>query len=158
MKNKLSLIIIVSILAFIAMACNASFTTANISSFNFGKNDKAEPPTTSFNAGEKVYAVAVVSNAMSKTKVRFKFENTSNNGIQPMTKDVELEGGGGRAFLELTIPKGGDYKVEASLLDESGKEVDKKAGTFNVKGDAVTNTDKTNDSEDSDKDGDSDNK
>lgn len=158
MKNKLSLIIAVSVLAFIAMACNASFTTANISSFNFGKNDKAEPPTNSFNAGEKVYAVANVSNAMGKNKVRFKFENTSNNGIQPMTKDVDLEGGG-RAYLELTIPKGGDYKVEATLLDESGKEVDKKSGTFNIKGDAVpAASENSKDSDDSDKDKDSDDK
>lgn len=138
MKTKINSIIAIGILIFIAMACNASFTTANISSFNFGKNDKAEPATTSFNQGEKVYAVAIVSNAMSKVKVRFKVESASGGGT-PLTKEVELEGSG-RAFLEITEIAGGDYKAEAILLDESGKEVDKKSGTFSVKGSSSTTT------------------
>ena len=75
MKTKISLIVALSLLAVIISAC--SFTTANISSFNLGKNDTATPPTTTFDVGEKVYAVTVVSNAMGKHKVKFKvtFEN-----------------------------------------------------------------------------------
>ncbi|CAN5437346.1 hypothetical protein BH10ACI1_BH10ACI1_19120 [soil metagenome] len=155
MKKHINSIIAIGVLVFIAMACNASFTTANISSFNFGKNDKAEPATTSFNQGEKIYAVAIVSNAMSKVKVRFKVESTSGGGT-PLTKEVEL-GGSGRAFLEITEIAGGDYKAEATLLDESGKEVDKKTGTFSVKGDSKpTTTEKQNTTTDSDKDKDKD--
>ncbi len=157
MKKHFNSIIAIAILVFIAMACNASFTTANISSFNFGKNDKADPPTTSFSAGEKVYAVAVVSNTSSKHKMKFKFESTSSNGVPPMNKDLDFEGSR-PVFLELTIPKGGEYKVEATLLDESGKEIDKKSGTFTVKGDATTTTEKPKDSSDADKDSDSDDK
>lgn len=157
MKKHFNSIIAIAVLVFIAMACNASFTTANISSFNFGKNDKAEPATTSFNQGEKVYAVAVVSNSMSKTKVRFKVENTKGGGT-PLTKDVDLESSGS-AYLEITNIVGGDYKAEATLLDESGKEIDKKSGTFSVKGDAPTSTtEKPKDSTDADKDKDSDDK
>ncbi len=155
MKKHLSSIIAIVVLVFVAMACNASFTTANISSFNFGKNDKAEPPTTTFNVGEKVYAVAAVSNTSSKHKMRFKFENTSNNGVQPLNKDIDFEGSR-PIFLELTIPVGGEYKVEATLLDETGKELDKKSGTFTVKGDSTSTTEKPKSTSDADKDKDKD--
>lgn len=144
MKSKINLIIALGVLVFIAMACNASFTTANISSFNFGKNDKAEPATTTFNFGEKVYAVAMVSNTSSKHKMRFNFESVSNNGVKPLNKELDFEGSR-PVFLELTIPAGGEYKVEAILFDESGKELDKKSGTFTVKG---GETDKKNSSSD----------
>ena len=150
MKTKINSIIAIAVLIFIAMACNASFTTANISSFNFGKNDKAEPATTTFNEGDKVFAVAAISGVMGKYKVRFKVENTS--GGQPLTKDVEMPGNG-TAYLEITNTAGGEYKAEAALLDESGKEVDKKTGTFSVKGDSkpTTTTEKPKDSDSEDK-------
>lgn len=146
MKTKINSILAICVLVFIALACNASFTTANISSFNFGKNDKAEPATTSFNAGDKVFAVATISGVMGKYKVRFKVESASGGG-QPLTKDVEMPGNG-TAYLEITNTAGGEYKAEAVLLDESGKEVDKKTGTFSVKGDSPTN--KTETKKDSD--------
>jgi hypothetical protein len=154
MKSKINLIISLGVLVFIAMACNASFTTANISSFNFGKNDKAEPATTTFNAGEKIYAVANVSNTSSKTKVRFKVESASGGSQQPLTKEVELPGDG-RAYLEITTAPAGEYKAEAVLLDESGKEIDKKSGTFSVKGGS---TETTKPASESNKDADSEDK
>ncbi len=147
MKSKINLIIAVGVLIFITMACNASFTTANISSFSFGKNDKADPATTTFNFGEKVYAVAIVSNTSSKHKMRFNFESVSGNGVKPLTKELDFEGSR-PVFLELTIPAGGEYKVEATLFDESGKEVDKKSGTFTVKGGETDKKDGTSDSDD----------
>jgi hypothetical protein len=156
MKSKINLILSLCVLVFIAMACNASFTTANISSFNFGKNDKADPATTTFNVGEKVYAVAIVSNTSSKHKMRFNFESVSNNGVKPLTKELDFEGSR-PVFLELTIPAGGDYKVEATLFDESGKEIDKKSGTFNVKGGSTEQTKPATESKsESNKDADSD--
>ena len=149
MKTKINAILAITVLVFIALACNASFTTANISKFDFGKNEKAEPATTSFNEGDKVYAVATLSGVMGKYKVRFKVENTSGGG-QPMTKDVEMPGDG-TAYLEISNVAGGEYKAEAALLDESGKEVDKKSGTFSVKGGSsttkTTTTEKPKDSE-----------
>ncbi len=159
MKSKINLIIAVGLLVFIAMACNASFTTANISSFNFGKNEKAEPPTTTFNTGEKVYAVTVVSNTSSKHKMRFKvfYENVQGKtkGEEAMNKDIDFEGAR-PVYLYFDVPIPGDFKVEATLLDESGKEVDKKSGTFTVKGNPPTTTEKPKSSSDSDKDKDAD--
>lgn len=150
MKTKINAIIAISVLVFIAMACNASFTTANISSLNFGKNDKAEPATSNFSEGDKVFVVAGVSGVMGKYKVRFKVESTSGGGVQPLTKDVDMPGSG-TAYLEIPNVPGGEFKAEAALLDESGKEVDKKSGTFSVKGGSssskTTTTEKPKDSE-----------
>jgi hypothetical protein len=159
MKSKINLIIAVGVLVFIAMACNASFTTANISSFNFGKNDKAEPPTSSFNTGEKVYAVAMVANTSSKHKMRFKvfYENVQGRtkGEEAMNKELDFEGAR-PVFLTFDLPIPGDFKVEATLLDEQGKELDKKSGTFTVKGNPQTATEEPQKSSDSDKDSNSD--
>ena len=160
MKNKINSIIAICTLVFIAMACNASFTTANISSFNIGKNEKAEPPTTTFNVGEKIYVVTVVSNTSSKHKMRFKVfaENATGlkKGEEALTKDIDFEGAR-PVFLYFDAAVPGDFKVEATLLDDQGKELDKKSGTFSIKGSApTTTTEKPKDSSDSDKDKDKD--
>lgn len=156
MKNKMNAIIALGVLVFIAMACNASFTTANISSLNFGKNEKAEPATTSFNVGERVNAVAVVSNSMSKTKVRFKvfFDNVEGKpkGAEAGSTDVDMASSGSALFSFNAIAPG-TYKIDAALLDESGKEVDKKSGTVTVTGSApAATTEKPKDAADADKD------
>ncbi|MBS1798125.1 MAG: hypothetical protein JSS81_30205 [Acidobacteria bacterium] len=160
MRNKFNLIVAVAALVVIGMACNASFTTANISSLKFGKNDKADPETTSFNVGEKVNAVATVSNSMSKTKVKFKvfFENVSgqDKGKEAGATDVDLPSSG-TAIFYFNPNAPGDYKVEATLVDESGKEIDKKSGTVNVKGTAAV-TEPAKVSPDSDKSKDADDK
>ena len=155
MKSKINLIIAIGALVFIALSCSGSFTTANISSFNFGKNEKAEPPTTSFNTGEKVYAVAMVSNTSSKHKMRFKvfYENVQgkNKGEEAMNKEIDFEGAR-PVYLYFDVPMPGDFKVEATLLDDTGKEIDKKSGTFNVKGNPNTATEEPKKSSDSDSD------
>ena len=155
MKSKINLIIAVGALVFIALACNASFTTANISSFNFGKNEKAEPPTTTFNTGDKVYAVTTVSNTSSKHKMRFKvfYENVQGKtkGEEAMNKELDFEGAR-PVYLTFDLPVPGDFKVEATLLDEQGKELDKKSGTFTVKGNPPSDTKKADSDSDKDKD------
>lgn len=147
MKSKINLIFAVSVLILVSLACSGSFTTANIGSFNFGKNEDANPPTTTFNVGEKIFAVANVANTSGKHKLKFKisFENVQGKGKgeEALTKDIDFEGS--RAvFLNFNAPLPGEYKLDAALLDESGKEIDKKSGTVTVKGDApapTTNSD-----------------
>lgn len=149
MKKHFSSIIAIGILVFIAMSCSGSFTTANISSLNFGKNEKAEPPTTTFDVGDRVNAVAVVSNSMSKTKIRFKifFDDVQGKpkGGEAGTTDVDMAGGNA-AFTSFNAVAPGTYKIDATLLDEDGKEIDKKSGTVTVKGSApAAPTESTND-------------
>lgn len=155
MKTKINSLIAVSVLIFIAMACNASFTTANISSFNFGKNDKAEPPTTTFDVGDKVYAVATVSNTSSKHKLKFKV-TPPDKSAAPVEKEFDFTGAAS-VNLYFNAVLAGEWKVDAVLLDEDGKEIDKKSGTITVKGGNTSNststekpkTDSTDASEDS---------
>ena len=155
MKKHLNSIIAIGVLVFIVMACNASFTTANISSFNFGKNDTATPPSTSFDIADKIYAVATVSNTSAKHKMRFKvtYDNVQGKGKgeEALTKDIDFEGAR-PIFLQFTVPAPGDYKVEATLLAEDGKEVDKKSGTVSVKGSAPAAPSAPADSTDTKKD------
>lgn len=156
MKNNINGLIALSAMIFIALACNASFTTAGISSFNIGKDEKANPPITSFNVGEKVYAVANVSGAMGKHKMKFKVTPPTGSNTTPLEKDIDFEGSR-PVYLFFNAPAPGEYKVEAVLVDEQGKEVDKKSNTFSVKGNAPasTTTDKSNsdanDADDEDK-------
>ncbi|HQU86656.1 MAG TPA: hypothetical protein PKY59_26225 [Pyrinomonadaceae bacterium] len=143
MKSKINLIISISILAFVALACSGSFTTANISSFNFGKNDKADPPTTTFDIKDKIYAVATVSNTSSKHKMNFKiiYENVQGKtkGEEAYKQDIEFEGSR-PVFLYFNVPAPGDYKVEATLLGEDGKQIDQKSGSVKVTGSAPAAT------------------
>lgn len=140
MKNKINLLVAVVVLCAIGMACNASFTTANISSFSFGKNDSATPAATSFELGDTIYAVAVVSNTSSKQKIHFKISAANvegkAKGEELFKQDIDFEGAR-PVFLKMSVPAAGEYSVEATLLGEDGKEVDKKSGTFTVKGGAA---------------------
>lgn len=139
MKTKTTLLIALAFLAFTFSAC--SFSTANISELKFGKNDTATPAATSFNVGEKVFAVAVVSNAMGKHKLKFelKYENVTGKakGESAAKTEVNVDGDS-EAFFNFNSPLPGDYSVEAVLVDEQGKELDKKSGTIKITGSAPT--------------------
>jgi hypothetical protein len=154
MKKHFNSIIAISFLVFIAMACNASFTTANISSLNFGKNDKADPPATTFDIADKIYAVTIVSNTSSKHKMKFKvtYDNVQGKGKgeEFATKDIDFEGAR-PVFLFFNVPLPGDYKIDATLVAEDGKEIDKKSGTITVKGSAPAPQTSTETKKDDDK-------
>lgn len=141
MRTKTFSIIALALLALTFSACSFSFSTANISSFNFGKNESATPPATIFNVGEKIYAVAAVSNAMGKYKMKFNltYDNVpgKSKGETIGTRDIDFDGSSSVTF-NFSSPLPGDYKVEATLLDEEGKEIGKKSGTVTVKGSAPT--------------------
>ena len=139
MKTKTTLVTVLAFLAFTFSAC--SFSTANISELKFGKNDTATPAATSFNVGEKIFAVANVSNAMGKHKVKFnmKYENVAGKGKGESFGKPELEvDGDSEAFVNFNSNLPGDYSVEAVLVDEQGKELGKKSGTIKITGSAPT--------------------
>lgn len=135
MKTKTLLVMTLAFLAFTFSAC--SFSTANISSLNFGKNDTAKPAVTSFNTGEKVYAVAVVSNSIGKHKLKFnlKTDNVSGKAKGEVAAKTEVNvDGDSEAFFSFNVDFPGEYSVEAALVDDQGKEISKKSGTFKVAG------------------------
>jgi hypothetical protein len=160
MKTKINLIVALASLAFAFSAC--SFSTANISELKFGKNETANPAATSFNVGEKIFAVAVVSNSMGKHKVKFnlKYENVAGKGKGESFGKPELEvDGDSQAYVNFNSNLPGDYSVEAVLVDEQGKELSKKSGTIKITGSApVSPAAAKTDDADSDSDGKSDDK
>jgi hypothetical protein len=130
---KFRIVLMTAVIAvFLAPACSVSFTTANISSFSFGKNEKAEPATTSFNTGEQVFAVTNVANAMGKYKMKYRITPPGGSAVD---KDLDFEGSRSINY-NFTPSVPGEYKFEVSLMDESGKEIDKKSGSITVKGEA----------------------
>lgn len=145
MRNNLAILAVVFVI-FAGLACSGSFTTANISELKFGKNNKGEPATTTFNTGEDIYAIAIVSNAMdSKYKLNWKitYENVKGKGkgeeVGTNTADFE---GSKLLWQSFSSPLPGEYKVVATLTDADGKQIDTKSGTLTIKGESATSDDK----------------
>jgi hypothetical protein len=156
MKKNTTAILAMGILVIVAAACSGSFTTANISKLEFGKNETAQPAATSFDINDKMYAVATVSNTSEKLKMAFKVtaENVTGaaKGQEVISKSIDFEGAR-PIWLQFTVNKPGEFRVETVLSDESGKEIDKKSGTITVTGSAAppaATTDKKDDDEDDD--------
>lgn len=139
MKNSISIVAVAMVLL-VGLACSGNFTTANISELKFGTNNKAEPASTAFNTGESIYALAVVSNAPDKKyllKWRITYDDVKGKGkgeeVGANTVDFE---GSKQLWQSFSTPLPGVYKVEATLSDEDGKQIDTKSGTLTVKGEA----------------------
>lgn len=148
MKRQIGAICSLSILIVLAIACNGSFTTANISALKFGRNDRAEPAETTFKTGEDIYALAVVSNAGGKYKLNWKFTYEDvpgkEKGEEIGTKTVDFEGSK-QLWQQFSSPLPGEYKAVATLTDEAGKEIDKKEGLVTITGSAPSSSNKKGD-------------
>ncbi|MBD0326258.1 MAG: hypothetical protein ICV68_07500 [Pyrinomonadaceae bacterium] len=125
------------------LACKFSFSTANLSSLKISKDKSGSPETSSFNSSDTVYAVADVSNAPGKTKLkaRLLYDNvagqTSGALVPGAETTIDLPGSGTGTFT-LTPPAGGwpngSYKLEVNMLNEDNEQKDQKTGTFTVSG------------------------
>ena len=139
MKKHVTAIIAIGLLVVVGAACSGSFSTANISELKFGKNNKADPAATSFNTGEDIFAVATVSNASGKYKLTWKvtYDDVPGKGkgeeIGTNSRDFE---GSSVLWQTFSSPLPGQYKVEATLADDTGKQIDSKSGMVSVKGSA----------------------
>lgn len=154
MRRQFGAVIAVGVLAFIALACSGSFTTANISKLEFGKNDTATPASTTFDVSDKIYAVATVSNTSEKLKMEFNVtvENVSGaaKGKEVLKKSIDFEGAR-PIWLQFSVNAPGDYKVEATMTDDTGKKIDSKSGTVSVKGSAAPPPSETKSDDNDDK-------
>ena len=153
MKNNINFLIAVSLLALVSLACNASYTTANLSDLKFGKNEKANPASTSFKPADKIFVVSEVNNTSSKHTVKFRllFDDVKGQkaGAPIPGAEATVEApGSSDVHFNVAIPGGfppGTYRAEAVLLDEDGKkEIDRKEGTFMIAGGAAKNTNSEN--------------
>jgi hypothetical protein len=142
MTNKINSIIALGILILVSMACNFSFSTANLSDLKFGKDKDASAPTTTFKPEDEIYAVTAVNNTSGKNKVTFRllFDEVegAKSGALAYKVEKELEVDGSRPlWLNFSVPGGmvpGTYKVEAVLTGEDGKQHDRKVSSFTVAG------------------------
>ncbi len=149
MQNKINSIIALGALLLASLAC--SFSTANLSEIQFDKDKSASSPKTKFNPEDEVFAITSVNNAGGANKVKFRLLFDDVEGAKSGTvaykveKELKTEGSQ-KIWLNFGVPNGfvpGSYKVEAVLTDESGKELDRKTGTFTVGGGSSTKTTKT---------------
>jgi hypothetical protein len=137
-KNRIKAAMALALLFALVVACNMS--TANLSSVKLGKDKTASQESSTFGADETVYAVAVVSNAPGKVKVKgaLAFEDVEGQKPGPipgLEKTLDLDGNGTATYTFTPPPSGwpkGKFKVEVTLMDESGAQKDQKSATFSV--------------------------
>jgi hypothetical protein len=130
----------VGIVLVAALACKFSASTANISALKLSKDKSASAETSTFEANDTVYAVATISNAPGKVKVkgRLSFEDVAGQQPGPipgLETTLDLAGSGTATFNFTPPPDGwpkGKYKVEVMLLTEEGEQKDQKSATFTV--------------------------
>lgn len=141
MRNKRwDLALGLGLLIFVGLACNFSASTANLSGLKLGKDEKVSAETSSFAAGDTVYAVATVSNAPGAVKVTGRLvidsvEGEASGPVPGLEKTLELPGSTTATFTFSPPPSGwpkGKYKVEVVMLNENGEQKDQKSADFSV--------------------------
>lgn len=95
-KNRSKLLYASIILLLITMACEFSFSSANISDVFMSKDENGTSPTTVFGSNDVFYCIVETSNAPSSTKVKVEWyaDNVDHEDIAPNTllDTYELEG------------------------------------------------------------------
>lgn len=137
-KNRIKTALALGLLIALVVACNMS--TVKLSSLKLGKDKTASQEASTFGPDETVYAVAVVANAPGKVKVKgaLAFEDVEGQKPGPipgLEKTLDLDGSGTATYTFTPPPSGwpkGKFKVEVTLMDESGAQKDQKSATFSV--------------------------
>lgn len=139
-RNVLSLGAIMLAVAAIA-AC--SFTTAHISSLVLSKDKAGTQETSNFGLKDPIFAKATVSNVPSKVTLKWrliteKVEGQPDNApVSALDRSFELPGDGTSTY-DLSAPDAGwppgKYRIELSMLVESGEQKDQKTASFTISG------------------------
>jgi len=119
----------------LALACKFSASTANISGLKIGKDKSVTTETSTFGPNDTVYAVATISNSISKVKVKGRLVAEDAPGEKGPEDTVELPSSGTATFTFTPPAAGfppGKYKIEVIMMDENGEQKDTKSGTFSV--------------------------
>lgn len=141
--TRLNPLLGLGLLLAVALACNFSASTANISSLKIGKDEKATTETSTFSSKDTVYIAATLSNTSDKWKMRCRlyFDDVQGQKNGEMVPDSEqvLELPGARdAYYKYSWGGAGwppgKYKVEVVIINEQGEEKDKKNGSFTISG------------------------
>lgn len=138
--NKWNLALCLGILLATMLACNFSASTANLSSLKIGKDKSVTSEASTFASSDTIYAVAEVSNAPGKTKVKGRLvivdvEGQPKGPAAGLENTVELPGSGTATFTFTPTERGwpaGKYKIETLMLNEAGEQKDEKSANFTV--------------------------
>jgi len=140
-KSKWDSILALGLLVAVVLACSA--TTANISSLKVTNDEEGKNETKSFKPGDKIYAIAQISNNGGKVQAKFRVlyddvaGEKSGTLVQGAEKTLDVEGNRPAVFWITLPPAGfgnGRYIVEVNMLTESGEQKDQKTATFDVAG------------------------
>jgi len=139
-RNTLVLFIASGFLLAVVLACNFSATTANISSIKIGKDRNVNQEAATFAPSDPIYVVAAISNAPGKVKVKGQMIVESAEGLSAgpfpnLEKTLDLDGSGTATYSFTPPPSGwpaGKYKVEVTMMDDSGAQKDQKTVSFSV--------------------------
>jgi hypothetical protein len=130
-----AVVTIAAVLALSLSACQASFSTANISSAKLATGPAGENPTTTFAPNQTFYYVVDLANAPDDTRVRsvWSVDDVPNSGVEPghVIDEASVETGSNQLHFDLA-PDGtwlpGTYKVEL-YLDEGKEPVESAVAT-----------------------------
>lgn len=137
-RPKSNMIICGGMLLAILIAC--SYSTANLSSLKVGKDKAVSSESSSFSPNDTIYAVGTVANAPGAVKVKGLLAFDDVEGEKPgpipgLEKTLDLPGSG-TATYSFTPPASGwpkgKYKIEVTVMDDSGAQKDQKTTTFSV--------------------------
>ena len=119
----------------LAVACKFSASTANISSLKLGKDKDASTEASTFAPSDTVYAVATISNAPGKVKVKGRLIPEDDPSVKGPETTLDLAGSGTATFTFTPPASGfpaGKYKIEVTLMNEDGEQKEQKSASFTV--------------------------
>jgi hypothetical protein len=155
-KNLSGLAIVAIVLFTAAFACNVS--TANLSLKTLKEKDGAE--TTTYKAGDTIYANGTVANSPGKTTVRMYLTVEDAPGMKKgemipnseVKLDLAADGVAKYNYPTYATTKGGKFNVVAEMMNEEGEKKDTKSVTITVEpGTASTSSSDDKKSDDDDK-------
>jgi len=137
-KSNVNLAVCSALFLVVVLAC--SMSSANLSSVKISKDKSGSPETSTFGPNDTIYAVGTASNAPGKVKVKGALAFDDVEGQKPgpipgLEKTLDLEGSGTATYTFTPPPDGwpkGKYKVEVTLMDDSGQQKDQKTASFTV--------------------------
>jgi len=130
-----------------AWAC--SISTAKLSEIKTGKDKEITQPTSTFKAGDTIYANAAVTNNPAKVTVRMYISVDDAPGMtkgstipnSEVSMDIDHDGTVRYTFPTSVTTKGGKFMIVANMIDENGQKKDTKSTSVTVEPDSSESPD-----------------
>ena len=124
-KTALALLTVLALLSLSALACEFSFSTANIASAFMSADPDGNQPTTVYDQDDVFYAIVDLANAPDDTTVKAVWIAVDIEGTDPETTLDEVVATSGDARLTFDLANApdllwplGQYRVDIYLNDE----------------------------------------